>query len=74
MQVARLVEALVDVWTTLKLKFEKAKVIPLFPHAQREPAECAYPEMKKAAESKACRGVVVWARPRADAPLAFPRP
>jgi len=38
------------VWTTLKLKFEEAKVIPLFAHAQREPAECAYPEMKKAAE------------------------
>ena len=49
-QVSGLVEALVDVWTTLKLKFEEAKVIPLFSHAQREPAECAYPEMKKAAE------------------------
>ncbi len=46
--VAELVEALVDVWTTLGLPFETPKVVPL-----RRPAvdaNCAYPEMKKAAE------------------------
>jgi 5-aminolevulinate synthase len=46
--VAELVEALVDVWTTLGLPFETPKVVPL-----RRPAadaSCAYPEMKKAAE------------------------
>jgi 5-aminolevulinate synthase len=47
-QVARLVEALVDVWATLGLPFEAPKVVPL----RRPAAEavCAYPEMKKAAE------------------------
>ncbi len=47
-QVAALVEALVDVWTTLNLPFEARKVVPL----RRPAAEafCAYPEMKKAAE------------------------
>jgi 5-aminolevulinate synthase len=47
-QVAALVEALADVWTTLGLPFEAPKVVPL-----RRPsveAACAYPEMKKAAE------------------------
>ncbi len=47
-QVAALVEALVDVWSTLGLPFEAPKVVPL-----RRPsveAACAYPEMKKAAE------------------------
>jgi 5-aminolevulinate synthase len=48
-QVADLVESLVDVWKTLKLRFEEAKVIPLRPAAQ-DPAHCVYPEMKKAAE------------------------
>jgi 5-aminolevulinate synthase len=48
-QVADLVEALVDVWTTLRLRFDEAKIIPLRP-AAKEPAECLYPEMKKAAE------------------------
>jgi 5-aminolevulinate synthase len=48
-QVADLVEALVDVWKTLDLRFEEAKVIPLRP-AAREAAACAYPEMKRAAE------------------------
>jgi 5-aminolevulinate synthase len=48
-QVADLVEALVDVWKTLGLRFEEAKVIPLRP-AAREAAACAYPEMKRAAE------------------------
>ena len=49
-QVAELVEALADVWTTLGLRFEESKIIPLFRRAAREPAECAYPEMRKAAE------------------------
>ena len=48
-QVADLVEALVDVWKTLGLRFEEAKVIPLRP-AAREAAHCVYPEMRKAAE------------------------
>jgi 5-aminolevulinate synthase len=49
-QVAELVEALVDVWTTLGLPFEEAKIIPLLRPAAKEPAQCVYPEMKKAAE------------------------
>jgi 5-aminolevulinate synthase len=49
-QVAELVEALVDVWKTLKLRFEEAKIIPLQRAPAKEPAHCAYPEMKKAAE------------------------
>jgi 5-aminolevulinate synthase len=48
-QVADLVESLVDVWETLGLRFEEAKVIPLRP-AAKEPAHCVYPEMKRAAE------------------------
>ena len=48
-QVADLVESLVDVWKTLGLSFEEAKVIPLRP-AAKETAQCAYPEMKRAAE------------------------
>ena len=49
-QVADLVEALVDVWKSLRLPFEQTKVIPLIrPHAP-EPAHCAYPDMRKAAE------------------------
>jgi 5-aminolevulinate synthase len=48
-QVADLVESLVDVWKTLKLRFEEAKVIPLRPAAM-DPAQCVYPEMKRAAE------------------------
>ncbi|MBV9289097.1 MAG: 5-aminolevulinate synthase [Hyphomicrobiales bacterium] len=48
-QVADLVESLVDVWKTLGLTFEEAKVIPLRP-AAKEAAQCAYPEMKRAAE------------------------
>ena len=48
-QVADLVDLLVDVWKTLRLRFEEAKVIPLRP-AAKEPAQCVYPEMKKAAE------------------------
>jgi 5-aminolevulinate synthase len=48
-QVADLVESLVDVWKTLGLRFDEAKVIPLRPAAQ-DPAQCVYPEMKRAAE------------------------
>ncbi len=47
-QVAKLVEALVDVWTALDLPFATPKVVPF-----RRPAveaNCTYPEMKKAAE------------------------
>jgi 5-aminolevulinate synthase len=49
-QVAELVEALVDVWRALGLKFEEARVIPLFRSNASEDAHCAYPEMKRAAE------------------------
>ena len=49
-QVAELVEALVDVWKTLGLRFEEAKVIPLPRPGATDPAHCAYPEMKRAAE------------------------
>ncbi len=49
-QVARLVEALVDVWTTLGLPFEEARVVPLRRPGATAEANCAYPEMKKAAE------------------------
>jgi 5-aminolevulinate synthase len=48
-QVALLVEALVDVWKTLELPFEEAKVVPLR-RPGAEAAQCAYPDMKKAAE------------------------
>ena len=48
-QVAELVEALVDVWKTLGLSFEEAKVVPLRP-AAKEAAHCIYPEFKHAAE------------------------
>jgi 5-aminolevulinate synthase len=49
-QVAELVEALVDVWKTLDLRFEEAKIIPLHKPAASDSAQCAYPDMKKAAE------------------------
>ena len=45
--VAALVEALVDVWTSLGLPFAPAQVVPL---RAAPDAHCAYPEMKKAAE------------------------
>ena len=48
-QVATLVEALVDVWKTLDLPFEEPRVIP-FRRSDAQPAECSYPEIKKAAE------------------------
>ena len=49
-QIAGLVEALVDVWKTLGLAFEAARVIPLFRANASDPAHCVYPEMKRAAE------------------------
>jgi 5-aminolevulinate synthase len=49
-QVAELVEALVDVWKTLGLAFEAARVIPLFASQPNDAAHCVYPEMKRAAE------------------------
>jgi len=48
--VAELVEALVDVWSTLGLPFIEAKVIPLRPRQSMADAHCTYPEMKQAAE------------------------
>ncbi len=47
--VAELVEALVDVWSTLGLPFTESQVIPLRAR-QPKPAHCTYPEMKQAAE------------------------
>ncbi len=47
--VADLVEALADVWTTLRLPFVEAKVVPFRPAAALE-AHCVYPDMKRAAE------------------------
>ncbi len=49
-QVAGLVEALVDVWKTLGLRFEEARIIPLRRPTAREMDPCVYPDMKKAAE------------------------
>ncbi len=49
-QVARLVEALVDVWQTLDLPLETPKVVPLRRKTPAPEAACLYPEMKKAAE------------------------
>jgi len=48
--VADLVEALVDVWKALALPFVEAQVLPLRRAAPAIEAQCAYPEMKKAAE------------------------
>ena len=45
-----LVEALVDVWQAVELPFAQAKVIPLQKAAAPSAAQCAYPEMRKAAE------------------------
>ena len=42
--IARLVDALVDVWTTLGLSFVEQKIV------SAAPAHCIYPEMKRAAE------------------------
>ncbi len=48
--VAELVEAIVDVWSTLRLPFTDSKVIPLRPRAPATQGQCAYMEMKTAAE------------------------
>jgi 5-aminolevulinate synthase len=47
--VAELVEAMVDVWSTLNLPFTESKVIPLRPRASTE-AHCSYAGLKNAAE------------------------
>ena len=46
--VSTLVEALVDVWKALGLPFTTAQIVPL--RRRRQPPECIYPEMRKAAE------------------------
>ena len=48
--VSDLVEALVDVWRTLKLPLAEAQIIPLRPTRTGIEPECVYPEMRKAAE------------------------
>jgi 5-aminolevulinate synthase len=48
--VAELVEALVDVWSSLRLPFVEAKVIPLRARQAAAEAHCTYPGMKRAAE------------------------
>ena len=48
-QVATLVEALVDVWKALDLPFEEPRIVA-FRRPADEPAVCAYPEIRKAAE------------------------
>jgi len=48
--VAELVEALVDVWSTLNLPFTEAQILPLRRAKPNVPAHCTYPEMKQAAE------------------------
>jgi 5-aminolevulinate synthase len=47
--VSNLVEALVDVWKTLQLPLRTGQILPLL--RRRQPAfDCAYPEMRRAAE------------------------
>ena len=46
--VSSLVEALVDVWKALGLPFTTVQIVPL--RRRRQPPECIYPEMRKAAE------------------------
>jgi len=48
--VAALVEALVDVWSTLNLPFVEARILSLRQTKPKVPAHCTYPEMKQAAE------------------------
>ncbi len=48
--VSHLVEALVDVWKTLKLPFVEAQIISLRASKPAVQPECAYPELRKAAE------------------------
>jgi 5-aminolevulinate synthase len=47
--VANLVEAMVDVWSTLSLPFTESKVIPLRPKASKQ-TDCSYALLKSAAE------------------------
>ena len=47
---ADLVEALVDVWRTLELPLNEAKVIPLRQPAAKSETVCTYTELRKAAE------------------------
>ena len=46
--VAELVDALVDVWRALDLRFEEPKIVKLRPRMQAE--ACSFPEFKRAAE------------------------
>ena len=46
--VSSLVEALVDVWKALGLPFARAQIVPL--RRRRQPPECVYPKIRKAAE------------------------
>jgi 5-aminolevulinate synthase len=48
--IAELVEALVDVWTTLKLPFESAPGAEIVEFPARAEARCTYPDFKLAAE------------------------
>jgi 5-aminolevulinate synthase len=46
--VSNLVEALVDVWKALGLPFTTTQIVPL--RRRRQPPECVYPKIRKAAE------------------------
>jgi 5-aminolevulinate synthase len=48
--IAELVEALVDVWKTLKLPFDFAPSAEIVEFPARTDARCTYPEFKLAAE------------------------
>ncbi len=48
--VSELVEALVDVWRELDLPFTESRIIPLRRRVAPVESECAYREMRKAAE------------------------
>ncbi len=48
--VAALVDAMVDVWSALKLPFEAPKIVPFRPTAPSAEAACSFPEFKRAAE------------------------
>jgi 5-aminolevulinate synthase len=50
LHVAELVEALVDVWATLGLPFAESHVIPMPVRRSIEKGQCAYAELKNAAE------------------------
>jgi 5-aminolevulinate synthase len=47
--IAQLVEALVDVWKSLKLPLDQASNVVTF-HREKDDAHCTFPEFKKAAE------------------------